>query len=69
MDEKAGVAGFSGVEKRFARAEPTLFGGERDQLHGLARQEAERTRAREPSDVAVERHSVRPPGEPPATSL
>ena len=69
MDEKARVSGLSGAEKRFAWAEPALLGGERDQLHGLARQEAEWTRAREPGDVALERHSDRPPGEPLATSL
>ena len=53
---------FAGVEQRVAGLQPPLFGGERDQLHRLARQEAERARAREPSDVVVERHSGRPPG-------
>ena len=69
MDEKAEVGGFASEKQRIAGFQASLLTGECDELHRLARKQAERASAREPSDVVVQRHSDRPPAAALATSL
>ena len=69
MDEIADVGGLAGEEQRVAGLQAPLFAGKGDELHRLARKQAERASAREPSDVVVQRHPDRPPAAALATSL
>ena len=69
MEEVPFVAGLVGVKQNVARLEAALAARERNELDGLARQEAEGAGAGEPGDVGVERQSERPPVAPLATSL
>ena len=69
MEEVPFVARLVGVKQHLSRLEAALAAGERDELDGLARQEAEGTGAGESGDVLVERQSERPPVAPLATSL
>ena len=69
MDEIAEVGVLAGEEQRVAGFQAPLFTGEGDELHRLARKQAERASAREPSDIVVQRHSDRPPAAALATSL
>jgi hypothetical protein len=69
MNEIAEVRGLAGEEERIAGLQAPLFRGESDELHRLARKQAEWASAREPSDIVVQRHSDRPPAAALAISL
>lgn len=69
MDEKTEISGLASEKQRVAGSEAPLLTGKGDELNRLARKQAERASAREPSDVVVERHSDRPPAAALATSL
>src|SRR5208337_3607237 len=61
QDEVSAVALLTGGEQGFARPKAPPDAGKRDELHRLARHQAERADLRQPCDVGLERHPARPP--------